>query len=387
MRTYLLFFGLFFTINLLGQIDITGAQKAIFEGNYQDAIEVLQSLESKDSTEIVQIENFLGSAYYQLGDYLEAKEAFLKAVKIDEYNVTANTQLGIIYDQESNLPKSIKHYWRLISVDTMNAQYWKWNARVQQKAGEGLAAFTFYERAHKLNPNDVTIISPLCEYFLASDSPDAAAALSLKVLKRDPSNIAMSLIHARSLYAQKMYEEAIPYFLKGNSADALQPFHKKLLGFSYMQIDSLDKAIHVLENLLEQDNKEYVYYYLATAYEKKQDWETSRFYFDKAIEKGISKNIPIYHSHLGDLASKKNNISRTIHHYTKAFEFSSDPKHLFYIARACDEYYKDKKIALRHYEKFLKYDTKKSSESKLVEYADARSKQIKEYLFQSNKSQ
>jgi len=148
------------------------------------------------------------------------------------------------------------------------------------------------------------------------------------------------------------------------------------LGYSFLQIDSLDQAILFLErSLVDEKNPENALYYLATAYEKKEDMKMAVYYFERTIEAGVSKNQAIYHKNLGRLFDEENQLKKAIKQYEAAYRYSEDPLMLFYLARASDVYYKDKRIAMRYYDRYSKSDSKNAE---YIKYAIDRRKYLKE---------
>lgn len=100
-----------------------------------------------------------------------------------------------------------------------------------------------------------------------------------------------------------------------------------------------------------------------------------------AVEKGISENIHSYYVSLGEVFELKGELSKTIKSYQSAYEHSNLNILLYKLARSCDEYYKDKSIAMRYYQRFI--DNSKQN-NQYTEFARYRIGQIKEYLHANN---
>ena len=96
----------------------------------------------------------------------------------------------------------------------------------------------------------------------------------------------------------------------------------KILGYAYLQIDSLEKAVfHLTRALDDSSTKEYAHYHLAVAFEKLEQKESAIHHFQKALEEGISSNVDIYHRNLGRIHSKNNNNKEAIPHYQDAYKY------------------------------------------------------------------
>ena len=77
-------------------------------------------------------------------------------------------------------------------------------------------------------------------------------------------------------------------------------------------------------------------------------------HFSEAIKAAISEDVDLYHRNAARMYSKKEDLKNAIPHYKDAYKYGEDPLILFYLGRAADGYYKDKQIAIRYYQRYLK---------------------------------
>ena len=103
--------------------------------------------------------------------------------------------------------------------------------------------------------------------------------------------------------------------------------------------------------------------------------ERSIEHFETAIEKGISEKVDIYYSDLGSIYEEQKDYKSAIQHYEKAYEYSSTAETLFFLARNHDLYYKDKKMAMRYYQKYWN-----SGDLKYRKYTEERMERLKEVI-------
>ena len=59
---------------------------------------------------------------------------------------------------------------------------------------------------------------------------------------------------------------------------------------------------------------------------------------------------------MAKIYKEKNKLKDAVHHYTEATKHSDDPVLIFLLAQVCDDYYKDKNIAMRYYKKYENSD-------------------------------
>lgn len=345
----------------------------------QQYAKALDMLETADST----LQNLMMKATCEqrLGLLKNAKKTYHQVLNQDSTNIQAISQLGVIYDQEYDLAKAIKYYRMLIQLDSTNSYYYKVNARVAKKAGLLRESFQYLATAHQLNPRDISVLLDIGDLFFANKQLAEADSILTIAFLEDSTNIQVILNKARSEYSLKDYARTVLLLEKTTGRLDLPPFYQKMLGYSYLQIDSFDLAIRSLERLLEKESNEYTHYYLAIAHSKKENWEDAIYHYDKAIKDAISPNLFIYHANLGEYYTNENYKKEALYHYEEAYRYKEDPKYLFFRARLADDYYRDKQIAINLYTRYVKT---KDTQKEWMDYAKKRILYLKEYKHQAS---
>jgi len=343
--------------------------------DYAKALDLYEQCLVSDTSNVLLHENAAISAY-RLGDVPLAKTLYQTIEKLDSTHRLALSQLATIYEQQKNTPKTILYYNKLIKLYPENSIYYRKIAQQYQSAGVITDAFKNYAKANKLNPRDLFTLKGLSEMFITNNQFVEADSTINVGLNMDTTNISLRLLIAQSKYRQKAYDSTVVHLEKIIGKLDFSPYYNKMLGYSYIQIDSFERAIPVLEKSLNDNgSKENAHYYLAIAYDKLENKEYSIFHYEKAIEEGISKNVDIYHRVLAKKYNEDNELKKAIEHYKDAYRFGNDPLVLFYLARASDVYYKDKNIAINYYTKYYK---SKHDNEEYINYSKQRSKQLKE---------
>jgi len=349
--------------------------------DFQTALIGFSKCIESDSSHILCHEKALLCAY-KIGDFSTSKTLAIQLEKKDSFNLISLSQLAAIYELENNAPLAIKYYLKLIKSYPKNAFYFRKLAQQYQSANLVQDAFINYGEAIKLNDRDLLSLKGLAEIYLMNNHYVEADSILNKALSQDSTNITMHFLIAQSKYRQKQYEETVYYLEKTKGRLDLSPYYNKLLGYSYMQIDSLDQAIfHLEKSLTDKGNKEHAHYYLATAYEKKENPEYAKFHYAEAIKAGISENIDLYHRSLGRIFDRENNLKEAIPHYHEAHKYGNDPLIYYYLARASDTYYKDKTIAMRYYTLYI---NSMHNDQAYQNHAIARRRYLKEQLHLQN---
>lgn len=381
LRTLILFIISCIPLPAIAQTDALKAKADYMRGKYISAITIAERCIDIDSTNVDCIQ-IIADASNKLGDQAAAKKYYHILEKIDSSNINTYIQLASIYEQQQRIPRAIKYYTILNKMQPDNPIYFRKNANLYKSVNDKQKAFRLYAEANKLNPRDVLTIKGLAELCVANGQMGMADSLIQEGLEIDAENISMYYILARSKYKQRQYD-SVTLILEGLRGQIdLNSYYNKLLGFSYLQIDSIDLAIQKLSlALVDEEESEKLHFYLATAYEKKELMDGALDHYKKAAEFGVSTDLDMYHRNAARLANQEKKYKEAIAHYRDAYKYGEDPVILYYLATTCDTYYKDKSIAINYYNKYIKSG---HSNFEYQDYAKKRSRYLKEIKHQSN---
>jgi tetratricopeptide (TPR) repeat protein len=362
-------------------IDETQSKSAYSQGKYIDAVSYAEDCLAQDSTNLECI-LLMANACNKLGDQSNAKKYYHILEKLDSTNVRSYIQLASIYEQQQRIPRAIKYYSTLNKLLPQDPIYFRKNAQLFRSVKDLKEAFRLYAIANKLNPRDILTLKGLAEICIGNNQMQMADSLVQAGIEVDNENISMYYLLAISKYKQKQYD-SVTVILEGLRGQVdLDSYYNKLLGYSYLQIDSIDLAIQKLQlALVDEEESEKLHYYLATAFEKKEEINGALEHFKKAVEFGISPDLDLYHRNVARLANKEKKYKQAIEHYKDAYKYGKDPVVLYYLATISDIYYKDKSIAINYYKKYIKSG---HSHTEYMEYAKSRSRYLKEQRHQSN---
>lgn len=356
--------------------DISSDMRTAFANqDYTQAAFLSKSCYETDSNNIECLK-FLASAANRSGDQAAAKTYLHILEKKDSSNVDVYVQLASIYEQQQQLPKAIKYYTILNKMQPDNHLYYRKNANLYKGYGDQLESFRLYAKANKLSPGDVLSLKGLAVLSIENEQLAMADSLINVALALDSMNIGINYLLAKSKYKQKQYYKVTEVFHRIKGQVDLNSYYNKMVGYAYLQIDSVDLAISKFQLALVDDNRpEKLHYYLATAYEKKGNLSGAMEHYEKAVENGISPDIDLYHRNVGRLALKADKHKKALTAYKDAYKYGNDPVLLYYLAATADNYYKDKNIAIRYYKKYLMSDHR---HEQYMEYARKRVKYLKE---------
>jgi tetratricopeptide (TPR) repeat protein len=357
------------------------------EAYYQQAMDLISAYQFERAQELLSfcyhedpenIDYLAHIAYcnFQLGRYGDAKIFYNKILSIDSTNAIALSSLGNIYEREYNYGEAASYFLQLLQVDSTNSYYYKRNGGLALKQNNPIGALYFYLKAHQLNEADIEVIDQLSAIYLGLGQLDYAERMLDKGFKLDPKNIKLLYNKANLHNRRKEYHEVIEAvegaMVQGDTSD----YYQMMVGVAYVRVDSADKAIEHLQAIVAREkDTEHTHHYLGLAYFYKRELEKAEEHLRKALELGISGKMGIYHGDLANTLVASNDYPGAIEHYQAAYRYNPTPRYLFRLAQLSDSYYKDKKIALKYFDRYLA-----TADEEFRAYSEQRAKQIREYL-------
>lgn len=300
----------------------------------------------------------LAFCYLKLGDFNEAKFSYNSLLKKDSTNVNAWSSLGSIYEKELNYTKASECYQELLAIDSTNSYYFRQNAFINLRLKDPIRAIAYFSQAHDLNGKDLIVINELSSLLLQIRQAAIAETIINKGLKLAPNNLKILYTKSDILHHKKDYENVVFTILHAMSLRDTSQYYQKMIGATYLHLEQFDSCIfHLNEIVRKGKDSELTHYQLALAHKGLGNLEQSEIEYQTAIEKGISENVGIYFKNLALLLDEQNKLKDAIAAWKKAIEYSPDEEvYLYFLAKNCDNYYRDKKIARRYYRQY--YNTK-----------------------------
>lgn len=360
------------------------AQQLIQVYDYAEAIPLLQKLIYTDS--LAPLPRFLLSqSYTQLGKTAAAKQQLEQLLAIAPAHTPALALLAQLHLKETNYRKAAATYDTLLAHDSTNAYFFRQRAYVAEKTEDLPQAIHFYKKAVLLNPQDTESITELAELWLRLHDYSQAAVLIQQGLVQDSSNLRLWKLQAKLAYNQKEYSGVVKAMAHILQAGDSSLYYVQLLGISYFHLGKQQEATQWLTYLEQQGvDSEVFNYYLGLSYRNAGEKAKGIYYLEKAAQKAVSENLSHYYTQLAITYEEKGDHSSAIRAYQLALKGSGNKKLLFHLALNYDQHYKDKRVALRYYQKYLaEVDTVNEG---YQEYARYRTTQLKGHIHFSTDS-
>jgi len=204
----------------------------------------------------------MGNCYFRLGDLPKAAAAYQKSLRLSNTdNPPALKNLASVLFRLKEYGQTIALYRRLLRDEPQFISGWLFLADAYTQTGDLISAQLALEKAHRLEPTDVSILYQLAEIHVALKEPTAAIDLIERAYVRKPTEVDF-LFYMGDLYRfQQDYAQAATQYRKGLSlkpndvnvlyklADVLEKDNKAFLAMNFLtqalavQPDFTDAAI------------------------------------------------------------------------------------------------------------------------------------------------
>jgi len=399
----------------------------IKKGEYTKAISLLNKIIENDSSDIDAMIK-LGTVYQKKHQYNEAKEILYKAYEYNKFNLPLimslgrnyvymgassysllffeqaleldpnslmiKLELGQAYIDSYNYEKAIDVYKNLLEEDSTNSYYYKQLGFSYLKSGNDTEAINYYEKSFGLNNNDGSVATQLAGLYFKHDQLEQAFFITKRGLSNNYRNLVLNRLAAEIMFRMKKYRDAKPQYLALLSMGDTTSFNYQHLGFcNYFMATSnadstadsvctllLTEAASCFSNAAKIDYKDALSnLYLGICYKELGYFEEAVTSINKAILIAVPNYITDAYSQLGNSYELMSNYPNAIDAYRKGLEYNSDSEQIYFqLAAIFDKYYKDKKVSLLYFKKYLSMtDTEDKPRS---EYAKSRIDALTEYV-------
>jgi len=316
-------------------------------GNYSLAInEYAKTPSDKNNLQIAR-------AYTAIGNFEKAIVQYQALLGDNPKMEIARFELGKLLVKTKDFETAFDVFATLLEKNPGNAEYHYYLGRVKQLSG-GDDALISFKNAYKNDTTHLRSLNALGKHYVREQQKDSAFKYIDVGLRFYENDVSLINLKALAYFNDGQYEQAIPYFEKLFELKQDKPFVYKKLGYSYTNEREFEKAktlYHKLANIFDQEAD--AYKGLGEVFLMEEQLDSAEIYYIKSIE--ARKYIfDVEYRNLGRIMRLKNNTKKALEYYTQAWK--EDPKNPLGYWQVCviaDEYYKDPKVKLKHYEKLL----------------------------------
>jgi tetratricopeptide (TPR) repeat protein len=132
----------------------------------------------------------LGSAYLALKDYTKSLQAYLHALKLDEYNLQLQLNIGILYDQMGEYKLAITTFKKVLEINSNIEYAHHLIADTYAKESKNDLSLFHHEKAQHLNPSNYINYFLIGRDYLWSGKKELASQHFQKCLEINPNHAA-----------------------------------------------------------------------------------------------------------------------------------------------------------------------------------------------------
>ena len=349
-------------------------------GNYTKAIEYFTKAYTKKPSNKIKEE--IGNSHEFLGNYDKAIGLYEEVLKANPDNLLLKYRMAKLLMGERQVERSIELLNELSKKDTLNPNYhYQLGVAYEKLGSEGIIkSGNSFLKAYKIDSTHLKSIYNLAKFFEQLRFKDSTMLFIDRGLKINPNSINFNQLKAKHSFFNEELDTALVYLKKLEDLNYKTKFTYKLYGLVYLKQEEYKKAEDVLKKAQKIDFQDPdTAFNLGLAYEGMKNYKFAEMSFMLSImnqKPELDKN----YLKLGMIQLVLNEQKRAITSFEKGLENNSrNHELLFQLALTSDNYYKDKKIALKHYEDYIRWFEGK--DKKTTEFVSQRIKNIKKELF------
>jgi tetratricopeptide (TPR) repeat protein len=327
----------------------------------------------------------LSKAYQRLKRRGKSIKIYEEILEKDSLNLILKYQLGKLYLITRNPKKAISTFEYLISKDETNANYSYHLGLAFALQGKRDPMINSFIDTFKKDTLHLNAIARLATSFKKLNDKDSTKLFVDKGLALDKNHINLNKLKINQLFRDKKYKEAIPFLLNLDTIDKTETYSMSMLGRIYYNLDSLEQAKKYFRKLSRIDREDFKSRtYLGHIALKEKDYKSASMNYMMATFIGKEKRDEEYYG-LATVYYETKKPKEAMKAFEKAyFENRRNYKALFQLAKLSDDYYKDKKIAYKHYNKYIEsfYD----KDEDMANFVKRRIKDIKKEYFLKGES-
>ena len=257
--------------------------------------------------------------YYKEKDFENSKITYQKILEIDEKNVEALVNQGVIFKILGENKKAYENYIKAINIDPKHTLTYNNLGNLLKDTGNLKGALKVYSDAIRIDPKNYHAYNNLGMVYEKSGDNNRAIQAYKEAVRVNPKFAKAIYNIGVVLYKQKKYEQAIEIFKIALKTD---PEYFELfsnIGACYNKIKKYDEAIESLNIAIEKNPKNAgAYTNLGNVYNKIYDYKQAAKLHEKSIE--LEPKGSNAYSNVGTSYKNLGQIKKSIDSYKKAIE-------------------------------------------------------------------
>ena len=203
----------------------------------------------------------MGILYMDKGRFIEAVEMFKKAIDNDPNNTELYILLGASYSANKQFDRAMGEYRKAVSMDPKNTAYRMKIAQIQWSRNDNMkkrnypAAIDTYQKVLAADPKNIQAHFELTQLYVQMKSFDKAIDLGKKTIALVPKDSAAYENLGEAYLYSSDYEQAISNFKKAQKLDPKNVKAYIQMGKAYNWSKQFDKALVEYKEAVKLDSK------------------------------------------------------------------------------------------------------------------------------------
>ena len=346
--------------------------------NYKKTVEFLEKAITIKDDKKAKLK--LAKNYRRLKKSKKAILIYEEILLKDSLNLVLQYQLGKLYLITRNAEKGAAIFKYLIKMDATNANYSYHLGLAYTLKGQRNLMINSFIATFEKDTLHLKAITRLAKSFKKLKDIDSTQLFVDKGLVLSPNHFELNQLKINQLFKDKKYKETLPFLLNIDSLHKKDTYSINALGKVYYNLDSLEKSKKYFTKLSYIDKENYkANTYLGHIAMKEKDYKAAMINYMVATFKGQEDRDEEYYG-LAMMYYETKKQKLAMKALEQAFnENKGNYRALYQLAKISDDYYKEKKIAYRHYNRYIErfYD----SDEDIAAFVRSRIKEIKKEYF------
>ncbi len=349
-------------------------------GDYTNAIVFYKQVYNLLPSNI--IKEKLGRSYQASGNSTKAIELYEEVLKVKLENGLLKYELAKLYLNHQKVKKAINLFSDLSQKDMLNPNYQYQLGVAYHKLGqEGFYdSGNHFLKAYKIDSLHLKSIYNLIKFYKKLKFKDSTSLFIDKGLEINPKSISFNQLKVKDAFLKKEFDTTLVYLKILEELNSKTIFTYKMYGLTYLKLKEYEKAKYYFKFAQKIDYRDAnVLFNLGLVNKALKNYKEAEMNFLMSIS-FQKPDIDANYYELGILQLEQKKLKKALQSFKKGYENNSrNYLILFQLAMLTDDYYKDKKIALKHYKRYIDRFSSKHTASTL--YAKQRVKEIQKELF------
>ncbi|OQY05118.1 MAG: hypothetical protein B6I20_01830 [Bacteroidetes bacterium 4572_117] len=304
----------------------------------------------------------LARTYKLSGNDIKAIKTYEQLLEIDSLNTATQINLSKIYLKQKLYKKAYKIFNKLYLSDTLNSEYVRQMGNCKYKNSETLKAFELYKKSYGLNNKNLKTIYWLSNIYANSQKYDTAIAIINLAIVDFPDNGGLYANRGNVSFKRNHHFRSSADFKKAIELGYKSPWIKKKLAQSLFSIEKYKESLEVFESLIVRDTADYqICNYIGGIYNEFGEYDKALMFYQIAIKLLTPGPIVMASVYRGMSESYKGKgqyykqiayIKKRSEQQSKRFPGYPVYRQFLELAEIYDNNIKDKKTALKYYQKY-----------------------------------